>query len=207
MRATWLRAGAAALVLSFVAWVQAADAPSVYGKRLVQSSDVPTEVLARFAEHDAKLKSKGEKPGFMSFGVDWMAPEMPAPSEGNPYRLVVRVEGTALSDGDAGSLWTAGWAENGQTRVFPVSGALKSGAKAGERIELVGASGPVSFKEDRSRVPALSFQGTQNLRIDQVKFEVWGGIGKSSFVERLWAFSPLLVGVVFLGLFVWWRRG
>ena len=207
MRAGWVRAWAVGLALVCVGFALAADGPTIYGKRLVQASDVPAEVLARFAEHDAKLKAKGEKPGYMSFGVDWMGPEMPAPTEGNPYRLVVRVAGTALADGDAGSLWTAGWSENGQTRVFPVSGTVQSGVKAGERIELVGASGPVSFKEDHSRVPALSFQGTQNLRIDQVKFEVWGGVGKTTLVERLWAFSPLLVGVVFLGLFLWWRRG
>jgi hypothetical protein len=206
MKGLWARAWAAALALGVAALVQGADEATIYGKRLVQSSDVPAEALARFAQHDAKLKAKGEKPGFMSFGVDWLAPEMPAPSEGNPYRLVVRVAGTALSDGDAASLWTAGWSEGGQMRVLPVTGTLKSGAKAGERVELVGASGPVSFKEDHTRVPALSFQGAQNLRIDEVRFEVWGGVGKATFVERLWAWSPLLVGVVFLGLFLWWRR-
>ena len=202
----WMRRACALALAVATAAVLAQDGPSVYGKRLLQASEVPAEALARFAQHDAKMRAKGLKPGLMTGGSeDWSAAELPAPPAGNPYRVVVHVSGTALADGDARSLWMAGWRDGSGMRAFPVTGTTKAGAKAGERIELVGAASPVSFKEEGARLPALAFLGTDNLRIDQVRLEVWGGVGKSSFVESIGAWSPLLVGVVFLGLFFWFR--
>jgi len=202
MRLAWVVIAAAGIA----ALAHAQGGPTVYGKTLLQTNAVPAEALARFAQLDATMRAKGQKPGLMNGGSeDWTAVALNAPSAGNPYRVVVRVSGTALADGDARSVWMAGWRDDGATRLVPITGTSKTAAKANDRLEFVGASAPVSFKEDRNRLPAISFLGTENLRIDQVQVEVWGGVGKSSFVERVWAWSPLLLGVVFFAA-AWWLR-
>jgi len=203
----WIRlAWAVVAAAGIAAMAHAQGGPTVYGKTLLQTNEVPADALARFAQLDAAMRAKGQKPGLMTGGnEDWVAKELSAPSAGNPYRVVVRVSGTALADGDARSVWMAGWRDDGATRLVPITGTSKTAAKANDRLEFVGASAPVSFKEDRNRLPAISFLGTENLRIDQVQVEVWGGVGKSSFVERVWAWSPLLLGVVFFAA-AWWLR-
>jgi len=185
----------------------AKDSSTVYGKQLVQVHELPAEALAKFARHDAELKAKGKKPSFMDGGsVDWSAPPLALPASGNPYRLVVRVAGSVPADGDSASVWMAGWSEDGTVRGGPVGGTSSAGHKAGDRVEMTGASGPLSFKQDRNLQPVLMYLGSNNQRIDAISLEVWSGIGKPSFTERLWAWSPLLVGLVFLGLFFWFRR-
>lgn len=180
---------------------------TVYGKKLLQVDEVPADVLIKYGLHDADMKAKGTKPGLMTSGsVDWAAPRLSAPSAGNPYRVVVRVSGQVIADGDAGVNLMTGWSDEGQSRLGPASGAFKERAKAGERLELVGASAPLSFKEDRNLQPSLSYLGNTNFRIESVKLEVWSGLGKSSFVQRFWAWTPLLLGVVFLVVVLVMRR-
>ena len=64
----------------------------------------------------------------------------------------------------------------------------------------------VSFKEDRKAAPSLDFESSRNLRIDRVQVEVWSGIRKSTWLELLMSWSPILTGVVFLGVVLWFRR-
>ena len=198
----WALGLAAALAASAVAYAQA----SVYGSRLLQKYELAPDVLARFVRHDAQLQAKGKKPTAMGGGEDWFAGAMPVPPAGNPYRLVVRVRGTAIADGEAGSLLMTYWEQEGTARGALAGGAVAPKAKAGERLELVAAAGPISFKEDRTLRPGVGYLGAQNMKVDDVRLEVWSGIGKSTLVEKVWTWSPLLVGVVMLGLFCWFRR-
>jgi hypothetical protein len=179
--------------------------PTTYGKNLVKSYELPAEDIARFVRFDAARA--GKAPSVPALNTeDWHGEAIPAPSSGNPYVQVVRVSGTALADGEAGTSWMGGWAVEGTTRGGLITGASSASVKAGERVSLVGVSSPLSFKEDLSRAPALGFMGSRNIRIDGVQMEVWSGIGKPTFVQLIFSWSPLLVGLVFLGLFFWFRR-
>lgn len=194
-----------ALGLFASASLPAQGKPTVFGKKLVRSYDLSAEDVARFVRFDAARSAKG--PGVSALNTeDWQGEAIAAPSSGNPYVQVVRVSGTAVADGEAGTSWMGGWAVEGATRSVLVTGASAGAVKAGERLSLVGVSAPLSFKEDRSPVPALGFMGSRNLRIDAVQMEVWSGIGKPTFVQLIFSWSPLLIGLVFLGVFLWFKR-
>lgn len=185
----------------------ARDASTAWGKRLVESFELTPEDLARLARHQDK--TAGSKPaGFFSETVAWKAPRaLDLPASGNPYTLVVRVAGVAQADGEGLTRWMAGWDTDNGTRLSMVQGAsFGTGTRAGQVLQLAGTAGPVSFKEDRKVAPALEFAGASNLRLDGVRVEVWSGMRRSSFVELLMSAVPLLTGVVFLALVVWWRK-
>ncbi len=186
---------------------QAADKPTVYGKELLLSSELPVQTVAEFNNAAAAVKP-GTPSGLFDSLKDWNGSEFSAPTKGNPYTLVVKVSGIAIADGNVLTRWQPGWVlEDGVTRSTLMTGLSRDNVKAGERVNLVGASAPLSFKEDRKLLPSLGLQMATNVRMDSVKIEVWSGLGKSSFVSQLFAWTPLLVGVVFLGLFFWFRRG
>lgn len=200
-------AAAAACLLALPAATAAGGAQQAWGKRLVDSFELDAEALARFAQHQDK--TAGHKPnGFFSDTVAWVAPrELDLPASGNPYTLVVRVEGVPPADGEGLTRWMAGWAIDNGTRLAMVQGAsFPKDTRAGRVLQLAGAAGPVSFKEDRKLAPVLEFAGASNLRMDGVRLEVWSGMRRNSFVELLMSAVPLLTGVVFLGLVWWWRR-
>lgn len=204
----FLRALLALLAAVAALAAAAADKPTAYGKKLVISQDLSAETVAKFVRFNAAQAARGAKPaGVFSSTEDWFGDAQPMPSSGNPYTIVVRVTGKAIADGEAGTSWMAGWAADGGTRAQLVTGATKADAKAGEPLSLVGVSGPVSFKEDRTLAPALQFMNARNVEIDGVRIEVWSGVGKSTLPQLVFAWSPLLVGLAFLGLFLWFRRG
>jgi hypothetical protein len=184
----------------------AADKPTTYGKKLLLSQDLTAEAVAKFVRFNAAQAAKGAKPGPFPDTEDWIGEPMAAPSSGNPYTLVVHVSGKAIADGEASTGWLGGWAADGGTTHKLITGTSRAGVKAGEPVVLVGASAPLSFKEDRTLAPALGFMHARNLQIDGVRLEVWSGIGKSTLPQLVFAWSPLLVGLAFLGLFFWFRR-
>ncbi len=185
----------------------AADKPTVYGKNLLQSIDLPIQVVAEFNNAAAAAKP-GAPSGVFETLKDWKGAEFDAPTKGNPYVMVVKVSGLAVADGNVLTRWQPSWAlDSGDARSTLMTGLLKDGVKAGERVNLIGSSAPMSFKDDRKIAPALGLQLANNVRIDSVQIEVWSGLGSSSFTSKLFAWSPLLVGLVFLGLFFWFRRG
>lgn len=108
----------------------------------------------------------------------------------------------ALADGDVGVRMQAGWAFDGSTRMVLMPEMSQKNVRTGQVVELVGASGPVSMKEDRKVEPVIEFSTSRNLRLDKVQIEVWSGIRASSPIELLMSWVPLLLGTVFLG-FVW----
>ncbi|XAH21709.1 hypothetical protein AAFF27_16980 [Xylophilus sp. GW821-FHT01B05] len=199
---------AALLLAAALAWAagpqasHAKDSSTVYGKTLLRSYDLPLETLARFERFNAKPRNRT---GVLVDTEDWTGEPLSLTGSGNPYTLVLKVSGTAQDAGDVDSRWQPGWSQEGMTRGNPMPALGKKAAQAGERIELEGASGPISVKQDRSMAPALGFAGSSNLRIDRVQVEVWSGVGKSSLLMKFIAWSSALTGLVFLGL-VWWAR-
>lgn len=188
-------------------WLAAAGAlaakPTVHGKTLLHTYSVPAEALERFMRFNAKAKPTGS---IAPDTEDWAGEQFHAATNGNPYTIVVRASGMAEAAGDVTARWSPGWNLEGTVRSSFTPQVRKEGAKAGERVELVSASAPVRFKEDRPVLPVVGFAGSMNLKLDAVTVEVWSGVGKPSWLQLLSAWAPLLTGMVFLGLFLWWRR-
>jgi len=125
----------------------------------------------------------------------------------NPYTIVVTLTGTAKADGDALTMWQAGWRLDGSERRFTaLSGLSKLGAKAGERFTATAAATPSRFKDDRNVAVALGLVSARNVDINSVDVELWSGISNPSWLETLGAFSYLLVALILAGLYWFWRR-
>lgn len=186
----------------------ASAAPSPYGLVRVAEYQLSAEQLDAFRAHKASPPPKGEAPivaAMQADTVDWFGDILSLYTSSNPYTVVVKVNGRAQGDGDVATLWQVGWRlADGQSRAGLLPGLASSGAKAGERLELVGKS-PFSFKEPRAAAPYLGLVEARNIDFEGVTVEVWSGMGKSSWVEHLLSFQALLVGLVFFGL-VWWFR-
>ncbi|MDA8445260.1 hypothetical protein [Paracidovorax valerianellae] len=187
----------------------AKDSNQKFGKRLVEVYELPSEALAKFAQFQEKkgaanaARPRGEAPDTQP----WTGSEIVSlGTSGNPYTLVVRVSGVALADGDAGTMWMAGWSIDGASRTALVPQVAATGLRAGQAVEMVGAAAPLSFKEDRKVQPVLEFANARNVRIDRVRLEVWSGIRPSTFLELFMSWIPMFTGVVFLALVWWWRR-
>lgn len=75
----------------------------------------------------------------------------------------------------------------------------------GQTVELVGASLPVTLKADRKAAPVIEFNTAHNLRLQDMRIEVWSGMRPSSPIELLMGWVPILLGVAALA-FVWWAR-
>jgi hypothetical protein len=204
MRGKWTHWGAAlaaSLAIVGAAW---AAGPSVWGKTLLQSTELPSEVLGRFAVFN--LKPKGG-PGVIVDSENWAGEPVNAASKSNPYRIVVTVFGVAEKEGEVSARVDTAWNLDGSmSRVNPSPYVRKQDVQAGERVQLVTASGPISFKEDRTVVPAVAYAGSRNLKIDGIRVEVWSGFGKTSWLQMLQSWAPLLTGVIFLAIAIWWRR-
>lgn len=205
----WLWAAAAFLTLvAALPGVQAKDEASAYGKTLEKIYDLSPETLAKFQRFQEKqAQAPGDKgKGIYAATERWRGDELSLPTSKNPFTIVVKVSGVALADGDAGSRWQTGLQFDGPSPVSFLPELVHKGARAGQPVSMVGASKAVSFKEDRKAAPQLEFESSRNLRIDRVQVEVWSGIRKSTWLELLMSWSPILTGVVFLGVVLWFRR-
>lgn len=189
--------------------VQAKDETGQWGQRLVEKRELPPEAVARFLQFEAKnAQASAGTPrpgGLLADSESWRGSEVNLVTSANPYTLVIKASGVALADGDVGARMQAGWAFDGSTRMVLMPEMSQKNARTGQVVELVGASGPVSMKEDRKVEPVIEFSTSRNLRLDKVQIEVWSGIRASSPIELLMSWVPLLLGTVFLG-FVWWAR-
>lgn len=205
----WRWAAVAFLMLAVtLPSVQAKDEAGAYGKTLEKIYDLSPETLAKFQRFQEK---QAQTPGDKGKGVyaateRWRGDELSLPTSKNPFTIVVKVSGVALADGDAGSRWQTGLQFDGPSPISYLPELVHKGARAGQPVSMVGASKGVSFKEDRKAAPSLEFESSRNLRIDRVQVEVWSGIRKSTWLELLMSWSPILTGVVFLGVVLWFRR-
>jgi hypothetical protein len=205
----WLCAAAAFLMLvAALPGGQAKDEAGAYGKTLEKIYDLSPETLAKFQRFQEKqAQTPGDKgKGIYANTERWRGDDLSLPTSKNPFTVVVKVSGVALADGDAGSRWQTSLQFDGPSPISFLPELVHKGARAGQPVSMVGAAKGVSFKEDRKAAPQLEFESSRNLRIDRVQVEVWSGIRKSTWVELLMSWSPILTGVVFLGVVLWFRR-
>lgn len=205
----WLWAGLTCLMLvAAMPFAQAKDERGAYGKTLEKIYDLSPETLAKFQRFQEKQdRTPGDKGKGMHAATErWRGDGLWLPTSKNPFTIVVKVSGVALADGDAASRWQTGLQFDGPSPVSFLPELMHSGARAGQPVRMEGASKGVSFKEDRKAAPFVEFESSRNLRIDRVQVEVWSGIRKSTWLELLMSWSPILTGVVFLGVVLWFRR-
>jgi hypothetical protein len=204
------------LAISFLA-VPAAHALDAdgqrFGKDLVGEYVLPPEQIAKFAKFKPSAPTAGESVLINALTADaevWTGPSLDVATASSPYNISIIVSGTAVISGDVASLWQAGWGlEDGngssQERMTPLGGIAKDDVKAGQRVSLVAAQGPVTFREDRKATLLVGLVNARNLKIDDVKVQLWAGPAPTPKRTFLFILSAGLVGLVMLG-FVWWSR-
>jgi hypothetical protein len=192
----------------------AADAEGQrYGKDLIGEYTLPPEQIAKFAEFKPSAPVKGESVLVNAMLADvekWEGPTLDVKSASNPYNISLIVTGTAINAGEVASLWHAGWQledPNGsaEERMMPLAGIAKDDVKAGQRVSLAAAQGPISFREDRRAVLLIGLANARNLKIEGVKVQLWSGAAATPKRTYLFVLSAAFAGLVMLGL-VWWSR-
>jgi hypothetical protein len=190
------------------------DSPPKHGQRLLAEYSVSPETVALYAKH----KPSAPNPREATLVNVALADTVPSrgramtvsPSQ-NPYTVVLRVSGAVLADGDAVSLWRAGFefanADGGtQEQASAVGGLTRLGAKAGQRLVLEATATPVTFKSEREVTPSADLVSVRNFAIDDVKVQVWQGLPSPRWREVVLSYQAVGVGLAMLGLLWWWRR-
>jgi hypothetical protein len=184
-----------------------------FGKDLIGEFVLPPEQIAKFAKFKPSAPVPGESVLINALAADaevWAGPSLDVMTASSPYNISIIVSGTAIISGDVASLWQAGWGiEDGngssQERMTPLGGIAKDDVKAGQRVSLVAAQGPVTFREDRKATLMVGLVNARNLKIEEVKVQLWSGAAATPKRTFLFVFGAALVGLVMLG-FVWWSR-
>ena len=199
-----LMAALALLALLLGAPVRAQEGAVAWGQQLVETQELSAEGLARFLQ--TQEKNAQLRPGTDPASDTWSGREMNLTSTGSPYTLVLRATGVALADGDAGVRMQTGWVFDGKTTQLPMPGMAQKGLRAGQTVELVGVSTPVTLNADRKGTPVVEFTAAANLRLERVQIDVWSGQRPTQPVEQVMSWMPMLFGVIALGFFLWLRR-
>lgn len=199
-----LMAALALLALLLGAPVRAQEGAVAWGQQLVETQELSAEGLARFLQ--TQEKNAQQRPGTDPASDTWSGREMNLTSTGSPYTLVLRATGVALADGDAGVRMQTGWVFDGKTTQLPMPGMAQKGVRAGQTVELVGVSTPVTLDVDRKGTPVVEFTAAANLRLERVQIDVWSGQRPSLPLEQVMSWMPMLFGVIALGFFLWLRR-
>lgn len=199
-----LMAALALLALLLGAPARAQEGAVAWGQQLVETQELSAEGLARFLQ--TQEKNAQLRPGTDPASDTWSGRDMNLTSTGSPYTLVLRATGVALADGDAGARMQTGWVFDGKTTQLPMPGMGQKGVRAGQTVELVGVSTPVSLDVDRKGTPVVEFTAAANLRLERVQIDVWSGQRPSLPLEQVMSWMPMLFGVIALGFFLWLRR-
>ena len=199
-----LTAALALLALLLGAPARAQEGAVAWGQQLVETQELSAEGLARFLQ--TQEKNAQLRPGTDPASDTWSGRDMNLTSTGSPYTLVLRATGVALADGDAGVRMQTGWVFDGKTTQLPMPGMGQKGVRAGQTVELVGVSTPVSLDVDRKGTPVVEFTAAANLRLERVQIDVWSGQRPSLPLEQVMSWMPMLFGVIALGFFLWLRR-
>lgn len=199
-----LMAALALLALLLGAPVRAQEQAVAWGQQLVETQELPAEGLARFLQ--TQEKNAQLRPGTDPASDTWSGRDMNLTATGSPYTLVLRATGVVLADGDAGVRMQTGWVFDGKTTQLPMPGMAQKGLRAGQTVELVGVSTPVTLDVDRKGTPVVEFTAAANLRLERVQIDVWSGQRPSLPLEQVMSWMPMLFGVIALGFFLWLRR-
>lgn len=204
----------AGVLLQWTALFAAAAQTERYGKTLLLEHRLPESAVQAFNKFTPSKPVQGESKivaTMLADTKDWVGPVFEGKTSGNPYTLVIMVKGVVKADGDATTLWHSGWRledkQDGTVdRMTPHGGVAKTGAKAGEVVEIYGAAMPLSFKEDRKAAPMIGLVNARNIELQEVRVQVWSGIASAGFAETLLSFRWALVGVVLVVLWWFWFR-
>lgn len=180
-----------------------------FGKRLVASYDISNEQLDKFRKFVPSASDPSKsliENALLADTEDWGSPTLNIVSKDNPYTFVVKLKATAVEDGNATSLWQAGWLIGHMTQSKPMAGLSKTDAEKGEKLELVAVSAPVRFEKDQDSAVALGLVNVKNMDIHSMRVEVWSGLPATSFIEMLGAFRWVLVGGIMFVLWWFWFR-
>lgn len=177
-----------------------------YGKHLLAEFDIDAETIHKFRNHQASEKDPHESAlvnSLLADTADWKGTGVQVDSQKNPHTIVVTLSAIAAIDGDAVSMWHAGWENrDGFTTSQPLPGLMKSSVKAGERFSVTAASPPISFKRDAELLPVLGLVSHSNMHIKSIHVQIWSGIANASPMDVFFAMRWALVGLVMLAL--WW---
>lgn len=123
-----------------------------------------------------------------------------------PYTQVISVSGQALNDGFLSIAALAGWKVSPtEIKSFELKGLAVTSAKAGEAVSLSSTT-TIHVKDDKPIWTTYTTQKAHNMRIDEVRIEVWenrkadGGFSLGYYLVRFFG------GLVFLGLLWWVKR-
>ncbi|MDK2125107.1 hypothetical protein [Parachitinimonas caeni] len=180
-----------------------------YGKELVYEYEIPKEAIAKFNafKPDPIKPNESLLERMAARTEDWQSGPLFVESSKSPYKFVVVMEATAGEDGDAASLWQAGWNfENGLNRANPMAGLSRAGAKAGEKLKLTAVSAPVRFQSDSQVRVSMGLLNARNLNIETMHIVVISGVEGANWKEVLFAMRYALVGFVMFGLWWLWFR-
>ncbi len=179
----------------------AQDGPSRHGQTLVGSYELPAVLLDQYNEaiHSQPVAVTSALAQIRG----WTGAEFRVSSSGNPYTLVVKMLGQAVDTDDMAARWQPYWSD------LPGSMAAmgEPSARAGEPLQLVLASEPVTLEAGRLVTPSLRLLAARNVRMDRVRLEVWSGAGETSVLEWLadwWLAAATLV--IWGGLIVYLHR-
>jgi hypothetical protein len=183
---------------------------SQHGKTLVAEFKVPPETLVKFDAFKPSVRKPGEsalEAALLADTEEWQGPSVEVDSTANPYKMVVTLTARVKEDGDAVSMWKAGWnlGEEG-TRLTLMPGLTRSNLKAGQNFTATAVSDPISFKKDRTVGVVLELSKASNMEINSVNVAVWSGIGGSTSLQKFNAFTWVIIGLVMFALWWFWFR-
>lgn len=208
----WLPGGGCGLVrralallalLALPVWAQ--QAPVQWGQRLVQTIDVPPAVLGHLQAASAGAGASGGDKKAQADSL-WRSQPMALTTDGSPYTVVVKVRGNTLADGDAQASLRLAWQLDGNVHPLMLPAIKQAAARAGQTLELTGASIPVTMKQDREALLRIESGSADNLQLSQVQIEIWSGMGNVAMSNPLLSWVPLLLGLFFVAFMVWMRR-
>jgi len=184
--------------------------PGKYGKTLLADVVVPPsqiDQITAFLDALAVANHGTVNSPVSGDTWDWVGDAITARPEASPYTLVVQVTGRAKAAGDVLTQWKSGWRMNdGSTKQSLMQGLFAADARTGERVTLTAAAPPARLDRDKTLVPVLSLVDARNITIDGVHVQLWSGIGRSSWLDYLFAARWLVLGVVMLGVVLVFRR-
>ena len=202
----------AVLFLSFSACGNRSVKEPAYGEKLLLQQYISRADLERLKEFNRNpVNPKTGKPknsvGLFADTEDWIATQpIPVESEKGPYRMVIFAKGKASTSGEALMHWNAMWNfDDGIGRGSPGVLVSKNDAVAGEVVTLLFKSEPIRFKKAGEVFPVAEFIRTQNFDLQEVEMQVWYGIEKNTWLDYFFSLQALFLGVVFLGVTLWFR--
>ena len=180
-----------------------------YGQTFVAEFDVDAETLKKFHRLVPSKSVAGELAvvnALLADTVDWYGTTQNVKEPKNPYTLVVTLFGEAIADGDAVTMWTAGWRNSeGLTTSKALPGLVKLQAKAGQSFILTAAAPSMSFSPDVELTPALGLSKLDNMKLSAVKVQLWSGIPNPSGVQLFSAFNLFILAIVFGGVMLFFK--